>query len=201
MSELVIYLDLDGVMADYDAGIRALGFKPDPTKKNELNRSGSKDPFKRQMYEAIKGTDFYRALPFMPGAIDLYREIRAYSPIILTAAPKFDATEENYYLNPHWLGASYHKRHWVEHKLLPHVANAHDLRGVRIPIPDDQFICTTSARKFEFMHRRRGEHQVLIDDRVDNCRWWEEAGGHAILHCDAAQTIHLLNEYRSTHGL
>jgi hypothetical protein len=47
LHEWAVYLDLDGVFADYDAGIRRLGFEPDPAKKNELNRSGSNDPFKR----------------------------------------------------------------------------------------------------------------------------------------------------------
>lgn len=217
MSEIVVYLDLDGVMADYDAGIRAMGFKIDPRYKNDLNRSGTKNPLKRQMYEAIKGTDFYRDLPYMPDALKLYEAVAGFGPVILTAAPKFDGNEDNYYLDPHWLGAAYHKRHWVEHRLL---RDAHfppeytageiaalmadhsiktvevSMRPQRVAIPDDRFICTTSARKWEFMHRRHGKHQVLIDDRVDNCRTWAEHGGYAILHKSADESIAEFDAYR-----
>jgi|GEM_PF-4255815 len=207
MHDYAIYLDLDGVLADYDAGIRKLGFNPDPAKKNELNRSGSKDPFKRTMYEAIRGTDFYRYLPIMPGSLDLLRAVSDAGPIILTAAPKFGATENDYFLNPHWLGAAYHKRVWVEERLLPE-AFPNRVRGFapggwrdsvpdRIAIPDERFICTTSARKQEFIGRKHSEHQLLIDDRRDNCIRWAAAGGAAILHTDPKFTLHFLEGYQN----
>lgn len=209
MKDWAVYLDLDGVMANYDEGIRLLGFNPDPAKKNELNRSGSKDPFKRKMYEAIKGTEFYRDLPLMPGAIDLYRLVKDANPIIVTAAPKFGATEDDYYLNPYWLGAAYHKRHWTEYTLLPQAlsyevlhtgSTVPVLKDERIAIPDTRFICTTSARKQEFMHRKRSLHQLLIDDRKANCDNWIAAGGYAILHVDAETTIAHLNAYRRNYA-
>lgn len=210
MEDYAIYLDLDGVMADYDAGIRSLGFLPDPAKKNDLNRSGTDDPFKRSMYEAIRGTDFYRKLPFMPGALGLYRAISQANPIILTAAPKFGATEDDYFLNPYWLGAAYHKRAWVESRLLPAVmgkimddffddeeapavVSIYDKQG--IPLADERFICTTSARKQQFINRKHSDHQILIDDRRDNCVRWARAGGAAILHTDPATTQTALFHY------
>lgn len=203
--DYAIYLDLDGVMADYDAGIRELGFVPDPSKKNELNRSGTKDPFKRVMYEAIQGTDFYFTLPFMRGAVDLYRRVEAHEPIILTAAPKFGASEDDYFVNPHWLGAAYHKRRWVEDVLLRAVQERNTARGIyggidkRVPIPDERFVCTTSARKQDFLGRKHSEHQILIDDRRDNCVRWARAGGVAILHKHCDETIDALSLFK--HGL
>lgn len=204
LHEWAVYLDLDGVMADYDAGIRRLGFAPDPAKKNLLNRSGSKDPFKRTMYEAIQGTDFYARLPFMPGAIELYQHIKDARPIILTAAPKFGATEDDYYLNPHWLGAAYHKRCWVENYLLPEAlpeqyiawGMALTRRRDRIAIEDERFICTTGSRKEEFIGRKHGAYQLLIDDRRDNCVRWARAGGVAIAHTDAKSTIEAIDVLR-----
>lgn len=203
LDDYAIYLDLDGVLADYDAGIRRLGLIPDPTKKNDLNRSGTKDPFKRKMYEAIQGTDFYRSLPLMGGAVELYRAVRLANPIILTAAPKFGGTEEDYFVNPYWLGAAYHKRVWVEHVLLPQAlprrverwGKMTDVHDDRIAIEDERFICTTSARKQEFMWRRHSDHQILIDDRRDNCVRWARSGGIAILHTQATTTILALEDY------
>jgi hypothetical protein len=205
MQDLAIYLDLDGVVADYDAGIRRQGFSPDPAKKNELNRSGSNDPFKRAMYDAIQGTNFYRWLPYMPGAVKLYQGIAAADPIILTAAPKFGATEEDYFLNPYWLGAAYHKRGWVEHMLLPDALPRHVVKWgmlttqheTHIAIPDERFICTTSSRKHEFIGRKKSDHQILIDDRRDNCVRWARAGGVAILHTSADLTLEALADYKN----
>ena len=177
LTDLAIYVDLDGVLADYDAGIRRLGFDIDPSVKNDLNRSGTDNPLKRQMYEAIKGTSFYAGLPLMPDALKLWSGIRRADPIITTAAPKFGATEENYYLNPYWLGAAYHKRRWMEEGFLPSV-----YATPRAPLADERFICTTSARKSEFMHRKKSPHQILIDDRIANCVAWVEAGGYAHLY-------------------
>lgn len=204
MKNKAIYFDLDGVMADYDAGIRAMGFTPDPA----LNRSshllpGSGSAKKREMYEAVKGTTFYADLPLLPGAAELYAVAWEADPIILTAAPKFGASEEDYYLNPHWLGAAYHKRWWVEHRLLPAVLNANlvemspDIRCEvrpdgfvsRVRIPDERFVCTTSARKYQFMHRKHSSHQVLVDDRSDNIGAWRKAGGIGIEHTSAEDSI------------
>lgn len=193
MRDFAIYLDLDGVLADYDAGIRKLGFQPDDKRKN-LNRSGTNDPFKRSMYDAIKGTDFYRKLPFMPSAGYLYKACSAANPIILTASPKFGATEDDYFLNPYWLGAAYHKRAWVEEALLP-FATANPSLG-RVAIPDERFICTTSVRKQEFIGRKHSAHQILIDDRRDNCVRWARAGGVAIFHTSAQTSIAALDAYQ-----
>jgi len=203
-----IYLDLDGVLADYAAGITAYGFKPDPARKNEYLRSGTDDPFKRSMFEAIKGTEFFRHLPLCPGALDLYRYVKESKPMFLTAAPLFGASQENYFLNPHWLGASYHKRAWVEHTLLPRVTPklthlldestgaVQEYYADRVSIEhDDYFICTTSFKKQEFIGRKHSDHQILIDDRRDNCVRWARAGGVAIIHTSAEKTIATLAAY------
>lgn len=205
MNNLVVYLDLDGVMADYDAGITALGYHVDPAIKRDLNRSGTHHPLKREMYERIRGTEFYRTLPLLPGAVDLYLEAREVAdgadPIILTAAPKFGATEDDFHLNPHWLGAAYHKRAWVETTLRRTALEEAGARRFvfisaeyRQPIADEAFICTTSARKAQYINRRPGRRQVLIDDRIANVTAWAEAGGIGILHRDAETSIAALRQ-------
>lgn len=209
MTDFVIYLDLDGVMADYAKGMVRLGYDVDPALGRDLNRSGTSHPLKREMYEKIKGTRFYRFLGLQAGALDLYRAAAALmapsrrEPVILTAAPKFGATEEDFQVNPFWLGAAYHKRGWVENILLPAVRfdfpesyiNAYAQSGGvgrSVPIADENFICTTSVRKFEFMHRLHGVHQVLVDDRIANVTAWAEAGGIGIFHRTAAESIAVL---------
>ncbi len=207
MTDFVFYLDLDGVMADYETGIQAYGFEPDPElNKSTVLLSGTGNVKKRERYEAIKGTTFFAELPLLPGALDIYAECAKHcDPVILTAAPKFDGTEEDYYLNPHWLGAAYHKRWWVEHVLLPkahyHGSNFGkkfiqylSMVNRRLHIEDERFICTTSSRKHEFMHRKHGKHQVLIDDRPSNIAAWANAGGIGILHTDAESTLRYIQE-------
>lgn len=207
MTDFAFYLDLDGVLADYETGIQAKGFAPDP----ELNQStilmsGTGNAKKRERYEAIKGTTFFADLPLMPGAVEIYAECAKHcDPVILTAAPKFDGTEEDYYLNPHWLGAAYHKRWWVENVLLPKTRYQNSGFGAkfithlsmfnsRVHIEDERFICTTSSRKQDFMHRKHAKHQVLIDDRPSNIAAWANAGGIAILHTSAEQTLRYIQE-------
>lgn len=206
MRDWTIHLDLDGVLADYGHGMVGRGFEIDPTLKAAFNHSGTSHPLKREMYEAVKGTDFYRNLPLMPGAIELYLACYDAEPIILTAAPMFGASEDNYHQNPFWVGAAYHKRHWVEYILLDAVERERALRsgdvslihlsqrGHHKPIPDERFICTTSARKHEFMHRKHNDVQILIDDRIENVDMWASRGGVGILHIDSAQSRAALAE-------
>lgn len=198
IADYAVYLDMDGVLADFDEGIRRLGFEPDP----EFNRSGhamddEAKLWKAGLYDVLKGTDFYFQVPILAGAFDLYRAVAAARPIILTAAPKFGASEDDYYLNPHWLGGAYHKRRWLEEHFLPRLRNQDDppraAAMTRVGVPDECFICTTSARKFEFIGRKHSDHQILIDDRVANCEAWENAGGIAILHTGIAETLAALD--------
>lgn len=207
MTDFVFYIDLDGVMADFETGIQAMGFDHDPElNKSTVLMSGTGNAKKRERYEAIKGTNFFANLPLLPGALDIYAECAKHcAPIILTAAPKFDGTEENYHIDPHWLGAAYHKRWWVEHVLLPK-AKYHSsgfgkkfikhlsMVNIRVPIEDDRFICTTSSRKQEFMNRKPSKNQILIDDRPSNIDAWTKAGGIGILHTSAEKTLRFIQE-------
>lgn len=186
------YWDLDGVLADYSTGMERFGFRVDRAVKLDLNRSGTGHPLKREMYEAIKGTDFYERLPIMPGAVEMFKDCLRLDPepVILTAAPKFGADEDSYILNAFWQGAAYCKRRWVEEVFLPQVYAYHDRAyglerrrvAERMRIDDMSFVCTTSARKWRHLHRKHGAHQVLVDDRIANVEAWAKAGGAGLLH-------------------
>lgn len=86
-----LYLDLDGVMADFDAHFRNL-FGLD-------NRSMADDA----MWARINShPTFFFDMPPCAGALEFFAEIGRYSPIILTACPK--SNYEN---------AARQKRAWV----------------------------------------------------------------------------------------
>ena len=75
-----LYLDCDGVLADFDAGAAAiLGMGPRAFEE----RFGKK----RFWARLATAPDFYATLPLMPGARDLFAAVRHLDPIILTGLP------------------------------------------------------------------------------------------------------------------
>jgi hypothetical protein len=76
-----LYLDCDGVLADFDKGATAiLGLPPTAYEK----RHGPAR-FWRKLAEA---PDFYFGLPLMPDAMHLFEAVRHLDPIILTGLPQ-----------------------------------------------------------------------------------------------------------------
>jgi 5'(3')-deoxyribonucleotidase len=63
----IVYVDLDGVMADYDTAYRALGGDPDEKGGKKANR------FKQAPH-------FYRDLKLMPDAMELWHFLHSYQP-------------------------------------------------------------------------------------------------------------------------
>ena len=76
-----LYLDCDGVLADFDRAFEAQ-FGHAPRAYEEQN--GPK-VFWRNIREEAK--EFYRHLPLMPGAQELYDAVKHLRPIILTGCP------------------------------------------------------------------------------------------------------------------
>ena len=76
-----LYLDCDGVLADFDKGARAaLGMPPRAFEK----RYG----IGRFWAKLTKAPDFYFGLPLMPDAMKLFEAVRHLDPIILTGLPQ-----------------------------------------------------------------------------------------------------------------
>ena len=75
-----LYLDCDGVLADFDAGVRELlGIGP----QEFMDRRG-KGTFWKKLAAA---PDFYARLPLMPDARELFDAVKHLDPVILTGLP------------------------------------------------------------------------------------------------------------------
>lgn len=76
-----LYLDCDGVLADFDKGATAvLGLPP----RAYENRHG----LKRFWQELAQAPDFFFGLPLMPDAMELFEAVRHLRPVILTGLPR-----------------------------------------------------------------------------------------------------------------
>lgn len=76
-----LFLDCDGVLADFDRGAKAvLGLPP-----REFERRHDLKAFWRRLAQA---PDFYAKLPLMPDAMRLFDAVRHLDPIILTGCPR-----------------------------------------------------------------------------------------------------------------
>jgi hypothetical protein len=76
-----LYLDCDGVLADFDQGATALlGLPPRAFEK----RHG----IGRFWQKLATAPDFYFSLPLMPDAMELFEAVRHLDPIILTGLPR-----------------------------------------------------------------------------------------------------------------
>jgi hypothetical protein len=93
---LELFLDLDGVMASFDARVIKLSGKH----PKEFLRS-------KDLWNVVMGDkDFFLSLELMPDADDLWRYCKQYHPTFLTGAPPGDHTKAQ-------------KRLWVEQKFGP----------------------------------------------------------------------------------
>ena len=81
MTARQLYLDCDGVLADFEHGARAiLGMSAEAFMK----RFGPGKFWQR----LAAAPDFYARLPVMPGAMELFEAVRHLDPVILTGLPR-----------------------------------------------------------------------------------------------------------------
>lgn len=162
-----IYFDMDGVLADFEQGVRDL-CGMEPPSQNVEQQTPDED---NAMWEAIKKTPhFYDRLELMPGAKEMFDAVYAkYGDKceILTGVPKpkrgiKDAGED--------------KTRWV-HRLL-----SKDIKVNIVLRAEKPRYCT-------------GKGCILIDDMDQNIRNWEDIGGTGIKNNSAAETMQRLREY------
>lgn len=107
-----LYLDLDGVMADFDGAFPAVF---------GLDHRNLADA---EMWGLINAhMTFFRDLPPMKGALDFFRSIEHLNPIILTACPRTNYAD-----------VAAQKRAWVREHLSEHVQVLPVLGGHNKPL-------------------------------------------------------------------
>jgi 5'(3')-deoxyribonucleotidase len=156
MKKPTIYLDMDGVLADFNTAAREL-IRATKAEQRAAEQSGRWP--EHQWRQIADQQNFYRILPKMPQADDLvalalkFRDNLDYDIKILTAIPH----------NNDMHGAFHDKVDWI--------AEHYGQYGFRVhfgPYSEDK------------QHHCTGPDDILVDDRTSNCSEWRLAGGTAV---------------------
>lgn len=90
-----LYIDMDGVLADFDKGVYELcGKRPDAMSNDEL--------WDKIDSHYDDGNMFFKHLPLMADAMKLWTNIEMYNPVILTATRNENRSRKNVHLEKHW---------------------------------------------------------------------------------------------------
>ena len=171
----VIYLDMDGVIADFFGGVeRMYGVKH----WKELTSVKTGGDLKQEVIDRITGSDFFSTLPKFPtadGLIQLIKSATGGKFSILTSPLIGD--HEN---------SATQKKVWI---------------SKNIERPDEVIV---SGRKEKWAKQKDGTPNILIDDRPVNIERWEAKGGFGILYQANKDSIikvqQELNRYGEQYG-
>lgn len=148
-----IYLDMDGVLADFNTGARLL-LNASKDEQLQVEQTGL---WPRAAWQRLAHVpNLYRNLPKMPLADDLvslalrFRDEFDWKVAILTAVPKNNDVKDAFQDKFDWIAEHYPT-----------------LRMYFGPYSQDKHT-----------HAKPGD--ILIDDRTSNCTEWQRAGGIAI---------------------
>ena len=163
--DTLVFCDMDGVLADFEAGFWSLkGCMPDDYPKHLLWPT------------ILQDKRFFAELPPMPNALTLWQEIKDFKPIILTGCPNSNAAKAA-------------KVEWCKQHLGPNCLRIQNLAEMALyPDYDYYIIITTAAKKHTFTR----PNSILIDDRLETSESWENANG-IFLHYDESKTQEIIN--------
>ena len=171
----VIYLDMDGVIADFFGGVEQM-YGVDHWKELTSVKTGGQ--LKQEVIDRITGSDFFSTLPKFPSADSLIQLIKSATGgrfSILTSPLIGD--HEN---------SAAQKKVWI---------------AKNIERPEEVIV---SGRKEKWAKQKDGTPNILIDDRPVNIERWEARGGFGILYQankDSIITVQQgLNKYGEQHG-
>ena len=149
-----IYFDMDGVLADFNAGIRDLGVEPvDINSPYTPEKAAAYD----RLFNAMRNANhFFRYLKPIPDGVILFtrlRKILGDRVAVLTGIPSekrgiVDAVDDKRIWVDEWLGA--------------------DVEVIAVPSKEKKNYC-------------KGQGYALIDDSEKNVREWIAAGGSGFL--------------------
>lgn len=151
---MTIYLDMDGVIADFFSTF---------AKKNNVSHWKSIKQKDKALADLV-GTDWFYQLPTFGSdsarIVSFVKNIAGDANWGICSSP----------LRGDHNNSAYWKRRWLEDKgFMPEVENC---------------IFTSNKHKYA-VNRLTGKPNILIDDKIDNIKRWEQAGGIGIrFQCD-----------------
>jgi hypothetical protein len=161
-----IYFDMDGVLADFERGVKEICGVIPPSQNAKHHKPGEDD----EMWERIKETKhFYDYLELMPRAKEMFDAV--YDKFgdrceILTGIPKPKRGIAN---------AGEDKTIWVRRLL-------------------SKDIVINIVQREEKPQYCKGKGCILIDDMQRNIRDWIAEGGTGIIHTSAEDTLNQLKQ-------
>lgn len=161
-----IYLDMDGVIANFDKGIERAGFsnRADFIHKPYSEWTDDDKKVNDEVRSVMNKDGFFMNLPMMHGAYKLWNLCSENDHYVLTAYPfGYKDKQIERVKNEKWI--------WLT-----------DTFG---SFRADRFICCDRYEKAS--HSKYG--RVLIDDSAANCSEWEAKGGTAIRFETMSQTL------------
>ncbi|NBB90849.1 MAG: hypothetical protein GVY23_06540 [Spirochaetes bacterium] len=174
----VVFVDLDGVLADFDRAVEEITGLP-PSQQTP-----------GAMWPRLAGApDFYANIPWMPDGLALWEHVEPLDPIVLTGLPRGN-----------W--AKPQKLEWCRRELGPRVPVIACMSREKTEKawewlekhPGDTGAGGEPPAPGEHSSAMERTVPVLIDDRAFTREPWEAAGGVFIHHASAAQSIRALEE-------
>lgn len=161
-----IFLDMDGVLTDFDAAMAKAGIKNEWGFIHKPKSEWTPDQFALDalVREQMDREDFWPNLPIMAGAHYLYESAKVLGNVmILTARPNETVNAAR---------VTQQKREWIWKNINPFMHHA-------------EIIVCLRHEKQDFA--KYGA--ILVDDMPINCEHWAQAGGQPILHRSAEETV------------
>jgi len=165
-----IYLDLDGVIRDFDYGVqKEFNIKFEKTDRESFitNIKAELDLTTSQIWDRMD-IEFVSSLPFTPWAKDLLRIFKPYKPIILTAPSRTNATGS---------------QHWIRKRLPSFFYEGRYLIGpCKRACADPQSILIDDYEKHVNEFRANGGHAILFPTYWNENRVYEPMKINYVFH-------------------